>query len=74
VISSSRSDGSVFNVATTDASGKDPPAVSLATPSSSVSTTSRKRGLSDDIEMGSTIDAQHTAQECRFGKARSAST
>ena len=54
-----RSDGSVFNVATTDASGKELPAASLATPSSSVSTASRKRGLSEaDIEMGSTIDAQ----------------
>ena len=52
-----RSDGSVFNVATTDASGKELPAASLVTPSSSVSTTSRKRGLSD-IEMGFTIDAQ----------------
>ncbi len=52
-----RSDGSVFNVDTTDASGKELPSASLATPSSSVSATSRKRTLSD-IDMGSKIDAQ----------------
>jgi hypothetical protein len=48
---------SVFNVATTDASSEELAATSNDTPFSSVSTTSRKRGLSD-IEMGSTIDAQ----------------
>ena len=50
-------DGSVLNVATDDDFGEEPPAASLATPSSSVPTTTRKRTLSD-IEMGSTIDAQ----------------
>ncbi len=50
------SDGSVLNVATDNDFGEEPPAASLATPSSSVPTTTRKRGLSD-IEMGSTRDA-----------------
>jgi hypothetical protein len=50
------SDGSVLNVATDNDVGEEPPAASLATPSSSVPTTTRKRGLSD-IEMGSTMDA-----------------
>jgi hypothetical protein len=48
--------GSVLNVATDDDLGEEPPAASLATPSSSVPTTTRKRMLSD-IEMGSTTDA-----------------
>jgi hypothetical protein len=49
--------GSVLNVATDDDLGEELPAASLATPSSSVPTTTRKRMLSD-IEMGSTTDAQ----------------
>jgi hypothetical protein len=40
-------DGSVLNVATDDDFGEEPPAASLATPSSSVPTTTRKRTLSD---------------------------
>ena len=58
------SDGSVLNVATDNDVGEEPPAASLATPSSSVPTTTRKRGLSD-IEMGSTMDAHksHGGQE-----------
>jgi hypothetical protein len=57
-----RSDDSVFNVATTEISGKELPPASLASPSSSVSTTSLKRGLSD-IEMGSTIDAHKSTDD-----------
>jgi hypothetical protein len=49
-------DDSVLNVATDNDFGEESPASSLATPSSSVTTTTRKRGLSD-IEMGSTMDA-----------------
>jgi hypothetical protein len=79
-------DGSVFNVATDDDLGEELPAASLATPSSSVSTTSRKRTLSH-IEMGSAMNAQDahknthgatsavsTLLKNAAGKARSASS
>jgi hypothetical protein len=47
-------DGSVLNVATDDDFGEEPPAASLATPSSSVPTTTRKRTLSDECRLGKT--------------------
>jgi hypothetical protein len=55
-------DGSVLYVATDNDFDEQPPASSLTTPSSSVPTTTRKRGLSD-IKMGSTMDAHKSTDD-----------
>jgi hypothetical protein len=63
-----RSDGSVFNVATTDASGKELSAASLATPTSSVSITALAKHVQRVREKPGHVDLKRIFMFKRHGK------